>query len=141
MQPKRYILDNEVSTELKTKMKKYGIEFQLVPPHIHRRNAAERAIHSCKHHFKATLASCDTNFTLAEWDRLLHQTTELTLNLLRNAQASPKLSAYAYIFGQFDLNATPLAPHGTCNLVQSKVGNSMLRMVGMWDHPLSIIDV
>ena len=38
---------------------------------------------------------------------------KLTLNLLRAARANPKLSAYAYLNGQFDFNKTPLTPPGT----------------------------
>ena len=33
---------------------------------------------------------------------------------------NPKLPGYAYVFGQFDFNATPLAPPGTKVLVHSK---------------------
>ena len=116
-----YIMDNEMSTELKTKLAKYSIAYQLVPPHIHRRNAAERAIQAFKHHFLATLSSCDPDYPAAEWDRLLPQ-AEITLNLLRNSRANPKLSSYAYLFGNFDFNATPLAPPGTKVLVHIKVG-------------------
>ena len=36
---------------------------------------------------------------------------------------NPKLSGYAYVFGQFDFNATPLAPPGTKVLVHSKPNN------------------
>jgi hypothetical protein len=39
------ILDNKASKQYKqTITSDWGIKFQLVPPHIHRRNAAERAI-------------------------------------------------------------------------------------------------
>ena len=61
---------------------------------------------------KAILASLDPNFSIAEWDRLLPQ-IELTLNLLRVSHVNPKLSAYAYLNGQFDYNRTPLVPMGT----------------------------
>jgi hypothetical protein len=36
----------------------------------------------------------------------------LTLNLLRASRTNPKLSAYSYIFGDFDFRSTPLAPPG-----------------------------
>ena len=49
--PNLYLLDNECSTELKQAMTKHNITFQRVPPHVHRRNAAERAIQTFKHHF------------------------------------------------------------------------------------------
>ena len=39
------ILDNEVSAKLKKTVVKYwGAKYQLVPPNVHRRNIAERAI-------------------------------------------------------------------------------------------------
>ena len=122
MQPNTYLIDNEASEELKTAMKKRNVDFQLVPPHIHRANLAERAIQTFKHHFKAGLASVDPNFPLAEWDRLLPQAT-LTLNLLRSARSNPKLSAHAYLFGEFNFNATPLAPPGTKVLMHKQVDN------------------
>jgi len=45
------------------------------------------------------------------WDRLLPQTV-LTLNLLRQANKTPTVSAYQYVNGPFDYNATPLGPLG-----------------------------
>jgi hypothetical protein len=89
------------------------IQFQRVPPKEHRVNAAERAICTFKNHFVSTLVNVDSHFPLADWDRLLSQTT-LTLNLfLRSSRIHPSLSAYASLFGQFDFNRTPLAPPGT----------------------------
>ena len=45
------ILDNECSTAYEQRMtEKWGVELQLVPPDMHRRNAAERAIRSFKAH-------------------------------------------------------------------------------------------
>ena len=67
------------------------VKFQLVPPHIHRRNAAERAIRTYKNHFIAGLASTDQNFPLHLWDKLVPQ-AEITLNLLRNSRLHPHLS-------------------------------------------------
>jgi hypothetical protein len=51
------------------------ISFQLAPPHIHHRNAAARAIQTLKDHFIAGLSSCDPNFPLKLWDKLLPQAT------------------------------------------------------------------
>ena len=45
------------------------------------------------------------------WDRLLPQTI-LTLNLLRQSNAVPTISAWQYVHGQFDYNKMPLAPMG-----------------------------
>ena len=69
--------------------------------------------------FLAVLASADPKYPVSEWDRLLPQ-AELTLNLLWNSRVNPRLSSYAYLFGQFDFNTTPLAPAGTKVLVHEK---------------------
>ena len=89
-----------------------NITYQLVPPHNHRANAADCAIQTFKSHFKSIFATVDPDFPLAQWDLLLTQ-TNLTLNLLRASRSNPKLSAHAYLFGNFDFSATPLAPPGT----------------------------
>ena len=95
------------------------LKYQLVPPHIHRANKAERAIQTMKGHLKAGLATVDPDFPIHEWDRLLDQ-CELTLNLLRASRLNPKLSAWAFLFGEFDYMKTPLAPPGTKCLVHLK---------------------
>ena len=41
-------LDNEASSAMKTYDQKNHIEYQLVPPHMHQRNVAERAIRNWK---------------------------------------------------------------------------------------------
>ena len=117
--PSVYIMDNEASVELKTACEKYNLDYQLVPPHIHRRNAAERAIQVFKNHILAILEAADPNFPISEWDRLLSQAV-LTINLLRNSRVNTKLSAHSYLFGNFDFNATPLAPPGTRILLHLK---------------------
>ena len=117
--PNLYLLDNEISHEFKKALRKYDVEYQRVPPHIHRRNAAERAIRTFKNHFLAGLASCDPKFPIYEWDRLLFQAV-LTLNLLRLSRVNPNLSAWAYLFGNFDFNKSPLAPPGTRVVVHEK---------------------
>ena len=48
------IMDNEASAEYKRIITlEWGVKYQLVPAHIHRRNAAERAIRTFKAHFLA----------------------------------------------------------------------------------------
>ena len=86
---------------------------------MHQRNAAERAIRTFKNHFLAGLATCDPDFPLQEWDRLILQAT-ITVNLLCSSRVNPKLSAYAYVFGPFDFNRTPLAPPGTKVIIHNK---------------------
>ena len=120
--PQLHVLDNEASDMLKHSLTKHKITYQLVPPHIHRRNAAERAIQTFKAHFITTLCIADPNYPAKEWDRLLPQ-CEITMNLLRNCRFNPKLSAYAALNGPFDFNRTPLAPPGTKILMHEKIGN------------------
>jgi hypothetical protein len=79
--PKLQTLDNEASAALKNFFTVNDITYQLVPPHCHRRNAAERAIRTFKEHFVAGLSSVDPVFPLHLWGRLLPQ-AEITLNLL-----------------------------------------------------------
>ena len=67
------------------------------------------------------------NFPLSEWDRLFEQ-ANITLNLLRVARINPKLSAYTYIFGEFNFLATPLAPPGTKIVTHIKPNNR-----GTWE--------
>ena len=107
-----WVLDNEISNDLKQSFKINQTNYQLVPPHSHLQNLAERAIQTWKNHFKAGLASADPNFPLTAWDHVIPQ-ENITLNPLRNARSNPALLAYAYVYGNFNFLATPLAPPGT----------------------------
>ena len=80
---KLFVMDNECSTDLQREILKIGGNYELVPPYMHRRNAAEVAIKTAKNHLLAGLATCEPDFPISEWDRLLRQ-CELTLNLLRS---------------------------------------------------------
>ena len=54
------ILDNEASQDYKaTITDKWGVDFQLVPPDIHRRNSAERSIRTFRAHLLAILSGVD----------------------------------------------------------------------------------
>lgn len=116
---KHYIMDNEISGELKSALQKYNMTYELTPPHMHRRNAAERAIRTCKNHLLACLATCHPDSPLAEWDRILDQ-ANITLNLLRTSRTNPHLSAYAYLFDNYDFNAHPLVPPGSKVVLHKK---------------------
>jgi hypothetical protein len=91
------------------------VEYQLVPPHCHRRNAAKRDICTFKEHFVAGLASVDPYFPLHFWDRLLPQ-AEMTLNLLCTSKQHPQLSAATHYHGMVDYNKTAFAPPG-CEII------------------------
>jgi hypothetical protein len=98
------------------------VAYQLVPPHFHRRNAAERAIHTFKEHFIAGLAAVDPYFRLHLWDRLLPQ-AELTLNLLQTSRQHPQLSTAAHYHGLVDYNKTGFAPSGCQKIAHEKPSN------------------
>ena len=113
--PLKHVLDNEVSENMKTHIKdNCKMQVELVPPGCHRRNAAEVAIRNFKAHFLSVLAGVAEDFPTNLWDRLLPQ-TEITLNLIRQSNATPTVSAYAHLCGPFDYNKMPLAPMG-CNV-------------------------
>jgi hypothetical protein len=119
--PKLQTLDNEASAALKTFFTVNDIAYQLVPPHCHRRNAAERAIRTFKEHFVAGLSSVDPSFLLHLWDRLLPQ-AEITLNLQQTSRLHPQLSAAAHFHGLVDYNKTDFAPPGCKIIAQEKPG-------------------
>jgi hypothetical protein len=89
-----HILDNECSAEFKSRIKLNNMIYQLVPPHDHRWNIAEKGIQVFKAHFVSILCRADKSFPLYLWDRLLRQ-AEHTLNMLRTSKMMPTVSAYA----------------------------------------------
>ncbi|KAL7503103.1 hypothetical protein ACHAXN_000949, partial [Cyclotella atomus] len=66
------------------------MSYQLITPHIHRANIAERSIQTFKNHFTSVLSGVDDSFPLHLWDRSLPQ-AKMTLNMLRPANATPTL--------------------------------------------------
>eukprot|EP00804_Cyclotella_cryptica_P008931 CCRYP_012040-RA/>CCRYP_012040-RA protein AED:0.26 eAED:0.26 QI:0/0/0/1/1/1/2/0/686 len=112
--PRKHVLDNEISAAMKDLIQDtYKMSLKLIPPGCHRRNAAKVAIRNFKLHFLSVLAGVADDFPLKLWDKLLPQ-TKITLNLLRQSNATPTVSAYAHLNGHFDYNKMPLAPTG-CN--------------------------
>jgi hypothetical protein len=118
LKPQTHWLDNnEAPRALKSYDTQQQVTYQLVPPDMHRRNAAERAIRTWKNHFTACLCSTDKEFPMHLWHHLINQATLTTLNLLRASRRNPKVSAYSILEGTFDFNATPMAPPGTKVLI------------------------
>jgi len=108
--PKKHVLYNKVSENMKNHIRDTcKINMELVPPGCHRRNAAEVAIRNFKAHFLSVLAGVADDFPPR--DRLLPQ-TEITINLIRQSNATPNVSAYAHLSRPFDYNKMPLAPMG-----------------------------
>ena len=114
-----HYLDNKCPKVLQQFMTEKDKRFQLVPPHLHRSNSAERAIQKFKNYFITGLASVNKNFPVHLWCRLLPHCL-LTLNLLRPSIINPKLSAYAQLHSAFDFNRTPLALPGTKIIIPDK---------------------
>jgi len=64
LRPKLQRLDYEASRALQDFLMDEGVDYQLVPPHLHCRNAAEQAIRTFKNHFIAGLCSVDRQFPI-----------------------------------------------------------------------------
>jgi hypothetical protein len=114
-------LSTQASAALKNFFTVNDIDYQLVPPHCHRRNTAERAIRTFKEHFVAVLSSVDPSFPVHLRDRLLPQ-AEITLNLLRTSRLHPRLFAAAHYHGLVDYNKTAFAPPGCKIIAHEKPG-------------------
>ena len=74
-------VENELSNENKTWLREKGITPELVPPHNHRRNAAERAIRTYKNHLVAGINTTHPQFPDHLWEDLILQSV-ITINLL-----------------------------------------------------------
>ena len=118
MAPTTHILNNEVSAAFQRVITSNNCTFQLIPLHVHRRNIAECAIRTFKDHFLSILAGVTPTYPRDQWNLLLPQ-VELTLNLLR-ASPNPKQSAWEYIFGAYNFDATPMGPAGCRILLHHK---------------------
>jgi hypothetical protein len=131
---KKHVLDNKVSENTKNHIRDTcKFDMELVPPGCHQRNAAE-AICNIKAHFLSVLAGIANNFPPSLWDRLLPQ-TKITINLIRQSNATPKVSAYAHLSRPFDYNKMPLAPMGCEAQVHEKTdkrGTWAYHLVGGW---------
>eukprot|EP00804_Cyclotella_cryptica_P001906 CCRYP_007349-RB/>CCRYP_007349-RB protein AED:0.31 eAED:0.31 QI:0/-1/0/1/-1/1/1/0/639 len=119
LSPKRQVLDNEASAAYKQAILDSGMTYQLVPPDDHRRNVAEKAIQTWKDHFVAVLSGTADKFPLHLWCQLIPH-MERQLNLLRQSNANPRISAYAHLYGPHDYNASPFVPLGMEALVHDK---------------------
>jgi hypothetical protein len=135
--PKLQKMDNEASAALKNYVMEKEMTYQLVPPHYHRANAAERTIRNFKEHFKAGLATVDPAFPIHLWNRLLPQ-AEITLNLLRSSRLHPQLSAAAHYHRIIYYNKTAFDPPGC--LTNTHLGSTWPTMMvcGPRHAPLSL---
>jgi hypothetical protein len=120
--PKLNVKDNQATKHNKKILTDHECKFQLVEPHNHQINAAERAIQTFKDAFIAALATTDSEFPLQLWDRLTPQVRD-TPNLMRASRINPSISAYEALNGSYDWNQYPLAPLG-CKAIVYKDGDT-----------------
>jgi hypothetical protein len=83
---------------------------------------AERAIQTFKNHFVAILSGVDDRFPLSLWCYLVRP-AELTVNLLRQSNVVPKISAYAHVHGQHDYMKHLFTPLGCSVMAHVKPKN------------------
>jgi hypothetical protein len=105
------VMDNQATKYIKKILTKKECELQVVEPHNHRLNAAERAFQTFKDAFIAALTTSDCKFPLQLWDKLALQVQD-TLNLLRASRINPDISAYEALNGPNNWDRYPLAPPG-----------------------------
>jgi hypothetical protein len=105
------VLDNEAPKAYLNAIESHNIDWELVPPHNHRRNVAEKGTQTIKGHIIANFMGVDDAFPMKEWHRLLPQ-IEMTANMLRPSNIRPTISAHSYMHGIHDYNRMPLGPLG-----------------------------
>ena len=117
--PAIHIMDNEASAAMQRAIHTNNCKLQVVPPHVHCRYAAKRAICTFKDHFLAVLAGTNQLFPANRWDLLVPQ-TELTLNLLCPTPHPTTSSTWEALFGPFNFDATPMGPAGCAVHIHNK---------------------
>ena len=60
----KHILNNKASDNYLQAIKQNGIEYEKIPPNIHQRNMAEKAISMFKDHFQAIMAGVNDTFPM-----------------------------------------------------------------------------
>ena len=111
----------------------------------HRWNVGEVVIRNFKAHYLSILAGTDPRFPLQLWDSLLPQ-ARITLNLLRQANANPKLLVYACLNGIFDYNKCHWPPwdvksNSTKSQTAGEHGHIIQSTVGTYTLPPGIISL
>ena len=107
--PKNNIMDNRSTKHIKQILTEEQCKLQLVEPHNHQMNAAERAIQTFKDAFIAALATTDCDFPIQLWDKIAPQVQD-TLNLLRASQIDPENQCTRSSMGHTTGTDIPLHP-------------------------------
>jgi hypothetical protein len=108
---KHHRLDIKALKAFKECIQENGMTHELIPPSNYRRNLAERAIQTFKHHFISILSRVDNKFPLSLLCHLLGP-AKIAANLLRQSNFTPKKLAYAHVHSQHNYMRKPFAPLG-----------------------------
>jgi hypothetical protein len=84
--PKLNVMDNQATKHIKQFLTKNECRLQLVEPHNHHVNAAERAIQMFKDAFIAAFTTTDSYFPLQLWDKITPQVQDM-LNMMRASRS------------------------------------------------------
>ena len=98
--------------EFKRAIAKNGMTHQLVPANYNRRNIAEKALQTFKHHFVSMLCGTEVHFPMTLWCCILRQ-AEYQLNMLRKPRVNPEVSSFEILYGPHNYDANPFAPLGS----------------------------
>ena len=109
IKPKKHILDNEISVDLKQAIHEEEITYEIVPKGQQRRNIAENSIGTWKSTAVRVFSVIDSKCPLYLWDLMLRQ-IDMQVNLQRQSNTTPKVSAHAHLYRAHDFNQHPLAP-------------------------------
>lgn len=96
------IIDNVASKPVQVYLKANDIKIQLVEPHNHMVNAAERVIQTFKNHLIAGFCTIDRDCRAVIWSKFTPQAQD-SLNMLRTLRVHPKGSTYHILEGIHDL--------------------------------------
>jgi hypothetical protein len=99
--PKLNVMDNQATKQIKLFLTEEDCKLQLIKPHSHRVNAAERAIQTFKDAFILALTTTDRDFPLQLWDKLTPQVI-MTLNMMPASWVDPTKSAHEILYGPYD---------------------------------------
>jgi hypothetical protein len=80
--PKLNVMDNQATKVIMAYLTLHQVSLQLIKPHNHQVNAAERAIQTFKNCFIGALGTTDANFPIQLWDKLAPQVQD-SINLLQ----------------------------------------------------------
>ncbi len=106
--PKMNVMDNQATQYIKKILIKKECDLQVVEPHNHRVNAAERVIPTFNDAIIVALTTTDHDFPLQLEDKLVPQEQD-TLILLQVSRINPNILGYKAVNGLYNWDHYPLA--------------------------------